>query len=47
VNKEMAKAENILKVLLSTQETMVDTYKALIKDNSEADFQKLLSLKVK
>jgi hypothetical protein len=43
----MNKAELILKVILASQATIVDTYKALIVEGSETDFQRVLELKVK
>ena len=45
VNKEMAKAELILKVILARQSGLVETYKTLIVDGSETDFQKIMDLK--
>ena len=47
VQKEMAKTEHILKVILTTTaQTVVDTYKALVPDGNESDFQRILELKV-
>ena len=43
----MNKAELILKVILASQATIVDTYKALIVEGSETDFQRVLELKVR
>jgi hypothetical protein len=45
IQKELGKAELILKVILTPVSSVIDTYKALIVDGSEADFQKLLDLK--
>jgi hypothetical protein len=45
VQTNMAKAESILKVILTPQATLVETYKALIADGNEADFQKIVDLK--
>jgi len=46
VQKEMTKTEHNLKVILtSTPQTVVDTYKALVPDGNEADFQRILELK--
>jgi hypothetical protein len=42
----MAKAESILKVILTPPATLVDAYKALIVDGNEADFQRIVELKV-
>jgi len=45
IQKELGKAELILKVILTPVIAIVDTYKALIVEGSESDFQKLLDLK--
>jgi hypothetical protein len=45
VNKEMMKVELILKVLLSPLESIVDTYVALIPDNSIGELNQLLEMK--
>jgi hypothetical protein len=47
VTKEMGKADKLLKVLLAPHNVLVDTYKSIIgADGSEADFQKVMDLKV-
>eukprot|EP00871_Galdieria_phlegrea_P004541 jgi/Galph1/5088/GphlegSOOS_G3760.1 len=45
INKEMTKAELILKVLLSPLESIVATYVALISDNSVGELNQLLEMK--
>ena len=45
VAREFHKCEALLKVILSPQETLVDTYKALIKDGNSDDFQRIVELK--
>jgi hypothetical protein len=45
IQKELGKAELILKVILTPVASILDTYKALIVDGSESDFMKLLDLK--
>eukprot|EP01119_Soliformovum_irregulare_P016119 TRINITY_DN462_c5_g1_i2.p1 TRINITY_DN462_c5_g1~~TRINITY_DN462_c5_g1_i2.p1 ORF type:complete len:831 (-),score=285.75 TRINITY_DN462_c5_g1_i2:80-2338(-) len=45
VQKDMGKAELILKVVLTPQQSLVDTYRSLIVDGSEGDFQKILEMK--
>ncbi len=41
----MKRSEVLLKVILSPQETLVDTYKALVAQGNSEDFQKILELK--
>ncbi len=46
VSKEMAKAEQLLKVVLTPTNALVETYKALVNEGSESEFAKILDLKV-
>jgi hypothetical protein len=46
VQKEMGKVEQLFKVIIAPQVALVDTYKALIVDGNEADFQRILDLRV-
>jgi len=45
IQKEMSKAETILKIVLTPLPSFVETYKAVIPDGSESDFQKIMELK--
>lgn len=47
VNKAMAKAERLLKIIMTPQDSLLDTYRALADGGSEADFQKILELKAR
>ena len=46
VKKEMARPENLLKIILAPQNSVVDTYKALATEGSEVDFATILELRV-
>lgn len=44
----MGKADRLLKLLISPQSTLVSTYKSMMgNEGSEADFQKVMDLRVK
>jgi hypothetical protein len=45
VNRELGKAEAMLKVVLSVDEMSVNTYMALVPDGSAADLQRILEIK--
>jgi hypothetical protein len=45
VNREMSKAESVLKVVLAPPEVTVSTYIALFPEGSGADFQRILDMK--
>ncbi|EAL64485.1 Vps53-like domain-containing protein [Dictyostelium discoideum AX4] len=45
LNKEFAKAENLLKVIGCSQDHLVETFKDLFPDSTNADFQKIMDLK--
>eukprot|EP00741_Cyanophora_paradoxa_P011209 tig00020554_g10829.t1 len=45
VEKEMAKVDTLLKVLLAPPDALSDTYHRLVPDGSAADFAKILELK--
>ncbi|KAH7673770.1 hypothetical protein IHE45_08G029100 [Dioscorea alata] len=45
VNREMSKAEALLKVILSPIESVGDTYRALIPEGTPLEFQRILDLK--
>eukprot|EP01117_Protostelium_nocturnum_P012058 TRINITY_DN4417_c0_g1_i1.p1 TRINITY_DN4417_c0_g1~~TRINITY_DN4417_c0_g1_i1.p1 ORF type:complete len:781 (+),score=218.28 TRINITY_DN4417_c0_g1_i1:86-2428(+) len=45
VNKEMDKVDNILKVVLSPIETVLETFKSLIPNGTDTEFQKILDLR--
>eukprot|EP00252_Welwitschia_mirabilis_P001763 TRINITY_DN11706_c0_g1_i1.p1 TRINITY_DN11706_c0_g1~~TRINITY_DN11706_c0_g1_i1.p1 ORF type:complete len:829 (+),score=191.73 TRINITY_DN11706_c0_g1_i1:175-2661(+) len=45
VNREMGKAEALLKVILSSVESVADTFRALMPEGTAADFQRILELK--
>lgn len=45
VAREVGKGEALLKVLLSPEEAIADTYRALLPDGSLGDFQRVLDLK--
>ena len=46
VNKAMVKAEMLLKIIITPQDSLLESYKALASGGSEADFQRVLELKV-
>jgi hypothetical protein len=41
----MGKAEVLLKLVITPQESLVETYQALVTDGTEADFQRVMELK--
>ncbi|XP_020273908.1 vacuolar protein sorting-associated protein 53 A [Asparagus officinalis] len=45
VNREMSKAEALLKVILSPIESVGDTYRALLPEGTPLEFQRILDLK--
>ncbi|XP_022862390.1 vacuolar protein sorting-associated protein 53 A-like isoform X5 [Olea europaea var. sylvestris] len=45
VNREMSKAEALLKVILSPVDSVADTYCALLPEGTAAEFQRILDLK--
>jgi flagellar hook-basal body complex protein FliE len=45
VNRAMGKAEVLLKLVITPQESLVETYQALVTDGTEADFQRVMELK--
>jgi hypothetical protein len=45
VQKEMGRAEAILKVILAPPDAIVDTYESLIPEGSQADLTQLMQLK--
>jgi len=46
VNRAMVKAEMLLKIIITPQDSLLESYKALASGGSEADFQRVLELKV-
>ncbi|CAA3028195.1 vacuolar sorting-associated 53 A [Olea europaea subsp. europaea] len=45
INREMSKAEALLKVILSPVDSVADTYCALLPEGTAAEFQRILDLK--
>ncbi|PKA50631.1 hypothetical protein AXF42_Ash017970 [Apostasia shenzhenica] len=45
VNREMSKAEALLKVILSPVDSVANTYRALLPEGTPLDFQRILELK--
>ncbi|XP_021890938.1 vacuolar protein sorting-associated protein 53 A [Carica papaya] len=45
VNREMSKAEALLKVILSPVDSVADTYRALLPEGTPMEFQRILELK--
>ena len=45
VTKELGRAELILKIILTPPSTLVPTYRSLLSNGTEVDFQKIMELK--